>query len=216
MLSALENWMVSAVETFGYIGITLMVLAETVFPPLPSEAILPAAGFTASRGDLTLLGVIIAATVGSVAGALVLYLAGSWFGRERLYALVGRYGRYALLKEADLDKANGWFERHSGKAVFFGRLVPGVRSLISIPAGMTRMPLATFLLYTIAGSALWNSILIGAGYALGNRWETVEQYAGYLQYAVILGGLAAIAGFVWLRLRANRRQRPDHRSTELR
>jgi len=216
MFSGLEERVIDIIERFGYLGIGLLIALETVFPPLPSEIILPLGGFTASRGDLTLWGVMLAATIGSVVGALILYGIGHWFGRERLDALVGRYGRYLLLKQSDLDKANDWFERYSGKAVLIGRLVPVVRSLVSIPAGMTRMPLPAFVLYTAVGSALWNGILVGAGYLLGDQWETVGGYVSYLQYAVILGVVVLAGWFVWSRLRArgNREPGTGKRGTE--
>jgi membrane protein DedA with SNARE-associated domain len=214
MFSGLDERVIDIIERFGYTGIALLIALETVFPPLPSEIILPLGGFTASRGDLTLWGVILAATLGSVAGALVLYAVGYWFGRERLYWLVDRYGRYVLLKQTDIDKANDWFERYNTKAVLIGRMIPVVRSLISIPAGLTRMSLPTFIVYTTIGSALWNSALIGSGYLLGNNWEEVEQYVGYLQYAVILGAIAGVGWFVWNRLRGNRGQGTGDRSSE--
>jgi membrane protein DedA with SNARE-associated domain len=202
MFSGLDERVIDIIERFGYTGIALLIALETIFPPLPSEIILPLGGFTASRGDLTLWVVILAATLGSVAGALVLYAVGYWFGQERLYWLVDRYGRYVLLKQSDIDKANDWFERYNTKAVLIGRMIPVVRSLISIPAGLTKMALPTFLVYTAIGSALWNSALIGSGYLLGNNWDDVEQYVGYLQYAVILGAIAGVGWFVWNRLRS--------------
>lgn len=216
MFSGLEERVIDIIERFGYLGIGLLIALETVFPPLPSEIILPLGGFTASRGDLTLWGVMLAATLGSVVGALILYGVGYWIGRERLYTLVDRYGRYALLKQSDIDKANDWFERYSSKAVLIGRLVPVVRSLVSIPAGLTRMPLPTFVLYTAIGSAIWNGILVGAGYALGSRWEEVGGYVSYLQYAVIAGVLAFAGWFVWsrLRTRANREGETGKRGAE--
>jgi membrane protein DedA with SNARE-associated domain len=204
MFSGLEERVIDIIERFGYAGIALLIALETVFPPLPSEIILPLGGFTASRGDLTLWGVMLAATFGSVTGALVLYGVGRWFGQERLYWLVDRYGRYVMLKQSDIDKANDWFERYSGKAVIIGRLVPVVRSLVSIPAGMTKMSLPVFIVYTTLGSALWNGILVGAGYILGDNWEEVEQYVGYLQYAVILGAIGLVGWFLWHRLRGKR------------
>lgn len=202
MFSGLDERVIDIIERFGYTGIALLIALETIFPPLPSEIILPLGGFTASRGDLTLWVVVLAATLGSVAGALVLYAVGYWFGQERLYWLVDRYGRYVLLKQSDIDKANDWFERYNTKAVLIGRMIPVVRSLISIPAGLTKMALPTFLVYTAIGSALWNSALIGSGYLLGNNWDEVEQYVGYLQYAVILGAIAGAGWFVWSRLRS--------------
>lgn len=208
MFSGLDERVIDIIEQFGYTGIALLIALETIFPPLPSELILPLGGFTASRGDLTLWGVILAATTGSVVGALVLYGVGYWFGQERLLWLVDRYGRYVLLKQSDIDKANHLFERYSTRAVLIGRLIPVVRSLISIPAGLTRMPLPAFVLYTAIGSAAWNSILIGSGYILGNQWEKVEQYVGYFQYLVILGVLALVGWFVWSRMRARGNQTP--------
>lgn len=214
MFSGMEDRVTDIIESFGYIGIAFMIALETVFPPIPSEIILPLAGFTAGQGKLSLVGVIIAATLGSVAGALLLYALGRWFGQERLYWVVERYGRYLMLKQSDIDKANNWFERYSGKAVAIGRLVPVVRSLVSIPAGLTGMPLPMFVLYTALGSAVWNSVLIGAGYQLGSRWEEVEQYVGYLQYAVILGAAALVGWFVWSRIRGNRGQGTGDRRIE--
>jgi membrane protein DedA with SNARE-associated domain len=208
MFSGLEERVTDIIESFGYAGIAFLVALETVFPPIPSEIVLPLAGFTAGQGKLSLVGVIVAATLGSVVGSLGLYAAGRWFGRARLYWLVDRYGRYLMLKQSDFIKTFDVFERYSTKAVMIGRLIPVVRSLISIPAGMTHMPLPIFVLYTAAGSAAWNGALIGAGYALGSNWDEVEQYVGYLQYAVILGALALVGWFIWSRLRARGNREP--------
>jgi len=196
---SVEDRIIDIVNTFGYIGIAALVALETVFPPIPSELILPLAGFLSGQGELTLWGVILCATIGSVVGALILYFIARWFGHDRLRALLGRYGKYFLLKEGDLDRAEGWFERHSNKAVLLGRLVPGVRSVISLPAGVTGMPLVPFLIYTTIGSAIWNSALVGAGWALGNRWDQVSGVVGYMQYVVVLLILLAILWFAWSR-----------------
>jgi membrane protein DedA with SNARE-associated domain len=220
MFSGLDQRVIDIIERFGYAGIGLLIALETIFPPLPSELILPLGGFTASRGDLTLWGVMVAATLGSVAGALVLYGVGHWIGRERLYWVVDRYGRYLMLKESDLDKSFDMFERYSGKAVMVGRLIPVVRSLISLPAGLTRMPLPAFILYTAIGSAVWNGILVGAGYILGDKWDKVENVVGYLQYAVILAAIVFAGWFVWSRMRGrggttSRRSNGRTRSTTI-
>lgn len=199
MLSGLQDQIIRIVDTFGYPGITGLILAETVFPPIPSELILPLAGFLAGQGHLTLIGVMLAATIGSVIGALLLYGLGLWFGQERLYAFIGRFGRYFLLKPADLDRANGWFEHHGGKAVTIGRVIPVVRSLISLPAGVTRMPLVPFIIYTAIGSAIWNGLLVGSGWILGNQWKRVAGVVEYFQYAVILAVLVAVTWFAWSR-----------------
>ncbi|MCO5177429.1 MAG: DedA family protein [Thermomicrobiales bacterium] len=199
MLSGLQDQIIRIVDTFGYPGITGLILAETVFPPIPSELILPLAGFLAGQGHLTLIGVMLAATIGSVIGALLLYGLGLWFGQERLYAFIGRFGRFFLLKPTDLDRANGWFERHGSKAVTIGRVIPVVRSLISLPAGVTRMPLVPFIIYTAIGSAIWNGMLVGSGWILGNQWERVAGVVEYFQYAVILVVLVAVTWFAWSR-----------------
>lgn len=199
MFSGLESRVVDIVDSFGYFGISTLIIAETVFPPIPSEIILPLAGFTASQGDLTLPGVLIAATIGSIIGALILYGFGLLIGRERLIALTNRYGRYFLIKEDDIIRAEAWFTRHQGKAVIIGRLVPGVRSVISLPAGVTRMPLPAFIGYTAIGSLLWNTLLVGAGYQLGNHWDRVAGVVSWAQYVVIALILLAALWFVWSR-----------------
>jgi membrane protein DedA with SNARE-associated domain len=199
LAGGLEDRIIDIVDRFGYVGIGGLIALETVFPPIPSEVILPLAGFLAGQGHLTLLGVIIAATLGSVSGSLILYGLGHWYGQERLRRMVARYGRFVMLKESDLDRAHGWFDRHAGKAVLIGRLVPGIRSLISLPAGVTRMPLHQFVLLTAVGSTVWNGLLVGLGWGLGNRWEKVQGYTRYLEYAVILAILTAIAVFAWSR-----------------
>jgi membrane protein DedA with SNARE-associated domain len=199
LAGGLEDRIVEIVDAFGYVGIGGLIALETVFPPIPSEVILPLAGFLAGQGHLTLVGVIIAATLGSVIGSLILYGLGHWYGHQRLRGLIRRYGHFVLLKETDLDRAHGWFDRHAGKAVLIGRLVPGVRSLISLPAGVTRMPLHEFVLFTAVGSSVWNGLLVGLGWGLGNRWEQVQGYTRYLEYAVILAVLSVIALFAWSR-----------------
>lgn len=199
MFSTLHDRVVTIVETLGYPGITFVIVAETVFPPIPSEAILPLAGYMAGEGRFTLLGVVLAATLGSVLGALLLYAAGFWFGDIRLNAFVRRWGRYALLSEDDLSRSYAWFDRHSGAAVLIGRLVPGVRSLISLPAGLTHMPLPRFLLFTALGSLIWNASLVGLGWWLERRWDLIEAYVGYLQYLVICVVLLVAARFIWTR-----------------
>jgi membrane protein DedA with SNARE-associated domain len=199
VFSGLEDQIVTIVEKFGHLGIALLIIAETLFPPIPSELILPLAGFMAAQGHLTPLGVMVAATLGSVAGSLILYGVAHWFGRERMHAFIRRFGRFFLLKETDLDRSEEWFNRHSGKAVLIGRLVPVVRSLISLPAGITRMPLGVFILYTAIGSAIWNGLLVGAGWTLGNRWHHVSEYFAYIEYVVIAAVLLAVLAFVWSR-----------------
>jgi membrane protein DedA with SNARE-associated domain len=197
MISADEGgiagWAVALMDTLGGPGAGLAIALENLFPPLPSEVILPLAGFAASRGDLSLTGALFWTTLGSVAGAVVLYLLGAAFGRDRVRAVAARL---PLINLADIDRTEAWFTRHGGKAVFLGRMIPIFRSVISLPAGVERMPMSRFLLYTTAGSAIWNSIFVLAGYQLGENWALVERYAAVLQKAVIVVVLVALAWFV--------------------
>jgi membrane protein DedA with SNARE-associated domain len=199
LLSDLTNWAKDFVESAGYIGVFLMIVLENVFPPIPSEAILPLAGFLAGEGRFWLPAVIIAATLGAVAGALILYYVAYAFGDRRVRWLINRYGKWFAVGEKDLDTANDWFDRHGGKAVLICRLVPIVRSLVSLPAGLRRMPLPTFILYTAIGSGLWNTILIVAGWWLGDNWEEVSVVVDYLEYPIYLAIIVGVVWFFWKR-----------------
>lgn len=207
-VGAIANWVVEVVATLGYLGVGALVALENVFPPIPSELVLPMAGFLAGQGRLSLAWVVVAATIGSVVGALVLYGIGRWVGDERLREFVRGPGRYLLLQESDMDRAEEWFDRHGGLAVFLGRLVPMVRSGISIPAGIQEMPILRFVLYTTAGSGIWNAALVGAGYWLGSQWQWAREYAQYFQWVVLAAIVAAIGWFVWKRLNGQ----PEHAS----
>ncbi|MEJ3746021.1 DedA family protein [Actinomycetes bacterium KLBMP 9797] len=189
---------VSLMETLGAPGAALAVALENLFPPIPSEVILPLAGFTASQGEMGLLSVIIWTTIGSVVGATVLYQIGALLGRDRTRRILARL---PLVKLSDVDRTEAWFVRHGTKAVFFGRMIPIFRSLISIPAGVERLPLPTFMLLTTLGSLIWNTIFVLAGYQLGENWARVEEYAGVLQKAVIVAVALAVGYFVVSRLR---------------
>jgi membrane protein DedA with SNARE-associated domain len=180
-------------EALGGPGAGIAIALENLFPPLPSEVILPLAGFTASRGDMSLTSAIVWTTVGSVVGAVVLYYLGALLGRRRMRAIATRM---PLIKIADVDKAEAWFARHGTQAVFFGRMVPIFRSFISIPAGIERMRLPVFLLYTALGSLVWNVTFVMAGFLLGENWHVVERYADPLQKLVIVAVLLAVAWFV--------------------
>jgi membrane protein DedA with SNARE-associated domain len=200
-LGAVGDWVVGLMETFGAPGAGLAVFAENLFPPIPSEVILPLAGFTASRGELDLVAAIAFTTLGSLLGAFVLYGLGAWLGRDRMRRLARHI---PLVDVRDVDRTEDWFTRHGSKAIFFGRLVPIFRSFISIPAGIERMPLLKFGLLTLAGSLIWNTTLILAGYLLGEQWHVVEEYAGILQWVVIAAVVAAVAWFVVSRIRKHR------------
>lgn len=190
-------------ERLGAPGAGLAVALENLFPPIPSEVILPLAGFTASRGEMNLFAAIVWTTVGSVVGAVVLYYLGVALGRDRVRAVAARL---PLMKLSDIDKTEAWFARHGAKTVFLGRMVPIFRSLISIPAGVERMPIATFLLYTTLGSLIWNTVFVMAGYLLGENWHAVESYVGTFQNVVITVGALAVGYFVISRLIKMRRK----------
>src|ERR1041384_4800726 len=163
----LPGFVTGLVERLGGPGAGLAVALENLFPPIPSEVILPLAGFAAAQGRMSLVAAITWTTLGSVAGAVALYYAGVVLGRDRVRAIAARL---PLIKLSDIDRTEAWFARHGAKTVFFGRMIPIFRSLISIPAGVERMPMATFLLYTTLGSLIWNSIFVMAGYLLGENW----------------------------------------------
>ncbi|GAA1793459.1 DedA family protein [Agromyces lapidis] len=203
-LNAIAQWAVSLMEWLGAPGAGLAIAAENLFPPLPSEIILPMAGFTASLGSFGLIEVLFWTTLGSVLGALALYGLGAWLGRDRLIRIVDRM---PLVNVSDVERAEAWFERHGDKAVFFGRMIPLFRSLISVPAGVERMPLLRFTLLTTAGSAIWNTIFVVAGFLLGENWHVVEQYAEVFKWIVIVVGAAAVGTFLVVRLRQLARRR---------
>ena len=173
-MNQISAWVLSIMAEFGYFGIVFAMFAENVFPPIPSEIIMPAAGFAASKGELNLVLVILAGTLGAVLGALPLYYLGRVFDKERLLTFTEKYGKYVFVKSCDVTAANDWFEKHGKLAVFFGRMVPGVRSLISIPAGMNNMPLPPFLVLTALGSSVWATVLTLAGYYLGQNYEVIQ------------------------------------------
>lgn len=198
MFSNLADWVTDVIDRLGYLGVAFLVSLENIFPPIPSEVVLPFAGFVARDGDATLIGMIIAATAGSLIGALVLYGLAAWIGPDRFTRFLIRYGKWFRLTPADVARSEAWFDRNSS-AVLICRCIPLVRSLISIPAGFRRMPLGRFVVYTTLGSLVWNSALIGAGYGLRSRWTHVEAVLSWAQYAVILAILVAIGWYVWSR-----------------
>lgn len=182
----MANWIIRTIESTGYFGIVFLMFLENVFPPIPSEFIMPLAGFMASKEQRTLSGVVLAGTIGSVLGALALYYAGYFIGEQRLKRLIDKYGRWLTISLEDLERAKGWFAKHGRLAVLVCRLVPGIRSLISIPAGIARMPLVSFLFYTAIGSGFWTALLAYGGYVLGDKFQQVEKYLNPVSYVVLL------------------------------
>ncbi|WP_185994466.1 DedA family protein [Nocardioides campestrisoli] len=187
------DWLVQIMRAVGAPGVGVATALETVFPPVPSEVVLPLAGYTASLDHYSVVAAVVWATVGSVVGALLLYWAGAVWGAERVCVLADRL---PLLHRRDVERSLDWFARHGRTAVLVGRVVPGVRSLVSIPAGVDRMPLPAFVGYTALGSLAWNALLVGAGYQLGARWHLVEGYVGSAsRVIVVVLALAAAYGF---------------------
>lgn len=192
----MAEWVTNTMETLGYWGIVLLMFLENIVPPIPSEVVMPAAGFAARKGEMNIFGVVLAGTAGALLGAVPWYYVARWLGGERLRQIVSRYGRWFGLKNKDIDKAEQWFDRHGRKAVFFGRLIPGVRTLISIPAGLTRMPFVTFFLYSLAGTAIWTAFLAWLGWVLRGNYHVVEKYIGPISKIAL--GIIVIAAIVWI------------------
>ncbi|MDQ0756572.1 DedA family protein [Arthrobacter sp. B3I4] len=199
-LGGIVGFAAKAIDALGEWGVGLFTLAETVFPPIPSEVILPLAGFLTRQGSMSLPLVFLTSTLGAYAGALLLYWLGARLGLERSIRWLSKL---PLVEREDFEKAADWFDRHGRPAIFFGRLIPGVRSLISLPAGAQKMNILSFSIFTLLGSGLWNGLLIGLGSLLGTQYELIDQYSRYLNYAVY----AAVAAVVlWFIVRAARRR----------
>jgi membrane protein DedA with SNARE-associated domain len=186
---------VNLIDQIGLFGAALLIGIEVVILPIPSELILLLTGFNVSIGNFGFIAALIATTIGSLAGALFLYFMGYAFSEERLENLVGKYGKYVGLYVKDLQKTALWFERHGAQLVFFGRLIPLIRSLVSIPAGLTKMKMSKFIIFTTLGSGIWNSIWLTLGFFLGDKWSSAEKYAKYLDYLVYIGIVVAVVYF---------------------
>ncbi|MBW7454296.1 DedA family protein [Paenibacillus sepulcri] len=201
----MQNWITDFMEQFGYWGILLMIALENVFPPIPSEVILTFGGFMTTNTSLTVPGVIAFATVGSVLGALVLYGIGLLLHVERLEKIVERWGHVLRLKKADIHKANTWFEKYGYWTVLFCRMIPLIRSLISIPAGMSRMKFWLFLLFTTLGTLIWNIILVMIGAALGENWADILHFMDLYSHAAYAAIGAGMIVFIFLFIRRQRK-----------
>lgn len=197
----LTDWVTRVIDAIGYLGVALLVALENVFPPIPSEVVLPAAGFWAKDhgGIGSLIGMIVAATLGSVIGAWILYLIARTIGRDRLKHLIDRHGRWLGIKVKDVDRAEKWFDDREELAVLVCRCVPLVRSLVSIPAGFSEMAPVRFTVYTTVGSAIWNTALILVGYAAYDYQDEVASVISYVQYVVVLVIVVAVGWFLWKR-----------------
>jgi membrane protein DedA with SNARE-associated domain len=203
-LGGLTGWIAGVIDSLGEFGVGLLVALENLVPPVPSELVLTMAGYLAGDGRMNVVFVVVAATIGSVVGALILYWLGRVVGEERLRRWLDRI---PLVDADDLDQADRWFERHAWWAVLFGRMVPVVRSLVSIPAGANHMPVGRFLTFTAIGSGVWNSLFVGAGFALGTQWEQVDRYARWFDYAILAFFVVAITWWVVKKVRKRRSSR---------
>jgi membrane protein DedA with SNARE-associated domain len=193
------EWVRAFLESSGYLGIALLMFVENAFPPIPSELIMPLAGFLAAQGKLDLFGVVLAGSFGSVLGALLWYLVGRWLGGERLRTFAAKHGRWLTISPSDVDDARYWFARHGRRAVLVGRVIPGVRTLISVPAGIAEMPLAPFLIFSAIGTAIWSGSLVAAGYSLEQHYNRVAEDVGPVSNVIIaaLGVAYLWRGMTW-------------------
>ncbi|XID91981.1 DedA family protein [Paenibacillaceae bacterium WGS1546] len=212
----MENWISEIMNDFGYAGIAFLIAVENLFPPIPSEVILTFGGFMTTYSELTLAGVVIFSTIGSIVGAIALYGIGYWIDEAKLERIVGRWGRILRLTPEDVRKTYRWFSKYGTWAVFLCRLVPLLRSLISIPAGSTRMNFGLFMLLTTTGSLIWNIVLVSIGAAVGSSWETIvgymDVYSNVVYALIALGGLA-ILYFIFRRKRPPQASSKDDKSS---
>ncbi|MFI7573602.1 DedA family protein [Micromonospora sp. NPDC049497] len=206
--TGLTGWVADVIDAMGALGVALLVALENVVPPIPSEIVLAMAGYLSSAGRFNVVLIVLAATAGSLGGALLLYWLGAALGEERLKRWLDHI---PLVDSDDLEKADRWFERHGRWAVLFGRLVPVVRSLVSVPAGANRMPIAEFILFTTLGSGVWNTLIVALGYALGSRWKDVDRYSSWFNYAIFAVFAVMVVSWAMKKIR-KRRARRDRQS----
>lgn len=202
--SGLTGWVAGVIDSLGAVGVALLVALESIIPPIPSEIVLAMAGYLAAEGRFNVALIVLAATAGSLLGALVLYWLGAALGEERLKRWLDHI---PLVDREDLEKADRWFERHGRWAVLIGRVVPVVRSLVSVPAGANRLPLGEFVLLTTIGSGVWNGLLVGLGFALGSRWQEVGRYSDWFNYAIFAIFAVMIASWAVKKVRRRRDRR---------
>ncbi|MGI0492642.1 DedA family protein [Alkalinema pantanalense CENA528] len=193
----MAEWIKNTMEALGYGGIALLMFLENIFPPIPSELIMPLAGFTAHQGQLNVQYVVLAGVLGTMVGTLPWYYAGKILGEPRLRRLADRYGKWLGMSGEDIDRANRWFYRHGNITVLICRLVPGVRTVISLPAGISEMPIGSFMFYSTVGTTLWVSLLTYAGYILGSNYERVDEYLAPVSKIVLVGLLLAFGIWLW-------------------
>ena len=205
LLADLARWATDVIDSFGYGGVFVLIVLGDLRLPIPTELTLPLVGFLVGQGRLSFIPVILTATAARVTTSMLLYTLGLRISGERLRRLIKRFERFGFMFTSDVDKASGVFERHGGKAVLIGHLVPGVGALISVSAGLKRMPMRwRFLGYTALGGALWTGTLVSLGWALGSRWRMVELYAAFIGYAVLVVAVVGVLWFLWRRWKTYR------------
>jgi membrane protein DedA with SNARE-associated domain len=197
----MENWIINVMEQFGYFGILLLIMIENLFPPIPSEVILTFGGYMTTHTNLTVIGVILTSTIGSVAGAIILYGIGFLIDISRIEKIVEKYGRILRLTKKDVHKANDWFAKYGAWTVFFCRFIPLIRSLISLPAGMAKMNFGVFLLLSTLGTFIWNAVLVSIGAAVGDSWDSIVGYMDVYSNIVYIGIAVLVVGFIILFIR---------------
>ncbi len=204
MQSIVENWITEIMNEFGYMGVMFLIALENIFPPIPSEVILTFGGFMTTTTNLTIFNVVLSATAGSVIGAIVLYLIGLQLDVERLEKIVDRWGHILRLKRSDIYKADGWFDKYGPWAVFLCRFIPLIRSLISIPAGMSNMNVIVFLIYTTLGTFIWNIVLVNLGATVGSSWDVIVNYMDIYSKVIYAFLLLFIVIFVYIFIKKRR------------
>jgi membrane protein DedA with SNARE-associated domain len=198
------EWITNTMQSLGYLGIGLLMFLENLFPPIPSELIMPLAGFTVAKGDMALVPAIAAGVIGTMLGAFPWYYLGKVLGEDQIKRWLDRHGKWLGISSEEINKSQRWFYRHGSKAVLLGRLIPGIRTLISLPAGFSKMPMSQFLIYSTLGTTAWVSLLTFAGYLLGDNYDQVDEYLAPVSKIVLLGLLIAFGGWI-IRNRKNSR-----------
>ncbi|NNH88767.1 DedA family protein [Acinetobacter terrae] len=203
----LTEWIISIMEQLGYFGIAVLMFLDNIFPPVPSEIIMPSAGYSASQGELLLVGVIIAGCIGSLIAAAILYWIGYKFNHDSIFRFVDRYGKYFFIKSPDVKKSLDWFEQYGHRIVFFGRMIPAVRSLISIPAGMSHMPFWKFMFYSSLGTIIWTTFLACVGFYFGENQALMQNIFSQVSHFIII---VVIAIIIWILYRRHQgKNRPS-------
>jgi membrane protein DedA with SNARE-associated domain len=203
----MQEWITNIMTSLGYWGIGLLMFAENLFPPIPSELIMPLAGFTVAQGKMSFVPAVLAGVIGTILGAFPWYYAGKFFGEERLKRFADQYGKWITVSGKDIDKVTRWFNRYGKKAVLIGRLVPGIRTLISLPAGLSNMPLVPFLVYSTLGTTAWVMLLTFLGYMLGNNYELVNEYLGPASKFILVFLLVLFGAWILIKKRKSKRQK---------